>query len=307
MNVARQLFEQTTTIADVEALAKHESEALYVDFKDLSEVRPNKPEAVRNKLREILGKAVSGFANAQGGVLFFGVKEPTTKEGETQRSVVLIPSASEFEQQVNEQLSRVASFTVDGCETKVIGDNDGGVVLVYVPEGQARPHRNTVSGKYHRRSGDSFVLMEHYEVVEMLTAAKAPQLEPRLNLRAHAKTPDGKRTEAFVIDVMAHWVRVVFQVERGDNGKNWESSKGGTEATVLYPGDVVQGSFGRFNGKAQDFGGGSFEHELNGTLEVAAKDMPTKRFKFSLEYPCQISDANEQGNDGDLLLAPNDS
>ena len=93
---------------------------------------------------------------------------------------------------------------MDGCETKVIGNDDGGVVVVYVPEGQARPHRNTVSGKYHRRTGDSFVLMEHYEVVEMLTAVKAPQLTAKLILSAHEKTADGNGTKIFLVDV-ASW------------------------------------------------------------------------------------------------------
>ena len=45
MNVARQLFDKTTTIADVEALAKHESEALYLDFKDLSELTSEHPRS----------------------------------------------------------------------------------------------------------------------------------------------------------------------------------------------------------------------------------------------------------------------
>ena len=51
-------------------------------------------------------------------------------------------------------------------------------------------------------------------------------------------------------------------------------------------------------------GNRGFEHELTGTLEVAAKGMPTQRFCFCLENPCQISDADKRGTEGELVLTP---
>jgi len=170
---SKQLFDQLCDVPDIHALvSRQEAERLHLDFKQ---------EPKQEDLQKIVGKAVTGFANADGGVLVFGVAE---------RSGILedrpLADATDFEQHLNTMFSRCVAFPVEGVVTRAILKVPGphGYVVVHVPASDLAPHRSQVDKQYYRRVGESFVPMEHYEIAD----AFGRRHLPRLTLVALAKT-----------------------------------------------------------------------------------------------------------------------
>ncbi len=73
-DTARQIYEGTNAPEDVQRLADDEEERLHLDFKE----RTTKGRLLKDKdALKYLAKALSGFSNADGGVLVLGVKDKT--------------------------------------------------------------------------------------------------------------------------------------------------------------------------------------------------------------------------------------
>jgi hypothetical protein len=137
----------------VRLIDEAEAERLHLDFKR----RPQPGD-----LRKVLGKALSGFANSDGGVLVFGVREQNGAWGADP-----IADLAAFESQVNELLARAVSYPVPGVQTKrVPASETSGYLAVLVPQSDLAPHQAVDTKHYHRRHGDSFPPMEHYEVAD---------------------------------------------------------------------------------------------------------------------------------------------
>lgn len=166
-NVAQTIYRQISTEDDIQRLlADAEAEKLHLDFKE----KRDSPD-----FKKILAKAVSGFANADGGVIIWGVAE---SGGE--RQLAPFTGLASFEQAVNEQVARVVSFPVEGVDTKRVSSSgaDSGYLLVLVPASDLAPHRSNVASSkhYYRRVGDSFLPMEHYEIADAFGRRRRPYL-----------------------------------------------------------------------------------------------------------------------------------
>ena len=83
-------------------------------------------------------------------------------------------------------LSRLNALTgeavtplVDGVKHKSISiDDNKGFALTFVPESQTTPHMAKCGhNKYFKRSGDSFYLMEHFDLADMLGKRRRPNLQ----------------------------------------------------------------------------------------------------------------------------------
>lgn len=176
---ARAIFNAVNTEQDVERLIKDQIEDLYVDYK--AKQNPTVPTVDKN-FQEVLSKAISGFANADGGVVVLGVDAPQDKAP----TLKLISPINDFEQEVNSYIPRSTSFPVAGVETKKIlfQGQSGGVILVYVPKSDFAPHRSMKDSRYYQRIGDSSMPMEHYQVADMF----GRRYQPRLTLYVEASS-----------------------------------------------------------------------------------------------------------------------
>jgi hypothetical protein len=128
-----------------------------------------------------LAEALSGFANADGGVLIYGLVakggDRTTPDVVT--SVEPISNASKLESDLLGLVGQVVQPPVENVNVisrEFVKIPGSGFVLVYVPSSPGGPHRSLRDREYYRRHGSGFFRMEHYELEEMFGRRMRPEL-----------------------------------------------------------------------------------------------------------------------------------
>ena len=180
---AKEIYTKLNAEADIQNLIQGQVENLYVDFKTKFD---HSVKDVDPELQKVLSKAISGFANADGGVIVLGVDAPQNQTP----TLKPINHHVEFEQEVNSYISRATSFAVQGVEVKSfsVSNPSGGIVIVYVPKSDLAPHCSLKDKKYYQRVGDSFIPMEHYQLADMFGKRHQPVLFPNVFLTGDINT-----------------------------------------------------------------------------------------------------------------------
>lgn len=138
-----------------------------------------------------VARAVSGFANTEGGVLIWGIEDRTLKPRP-------IADAERFAQALVDFAKLATAPTVVGLDAGVLpADEPGyGFVALYIPESELPPHRVVVSCKdgnandaggtikdlkikdhYFFRTADSFIVASHIHLEFLFKRRPAPHLE----------------------------------------------------------------------------------------------------------------------------------
>jgi len=148
-------------------------EDLHLDFKRLNEPNMDRDD------RKNLAKALSGFANSDGGIIVWGIDARPNSEG-IDGACAIIPI-----QPLQLTISRLNEFTgshvnpfVDGVIHKpVITKNDSGFAVTLIPSSDSTPHvAKGGEDRYYKRSGDRFTKMEHFEIEDMFGRRPRPIL-----------------------------------------------------------------------------------------------------------------------------------
>jgi len=164
----------------VEALPSTESyETTYIDFK-LSESADGQ---LRKSDRKNLSKALSGFANSDGGLIVWGIDAEPDEDGyDKVIAVHPIRNLHRFVSTLNSVEPQSVSPLVPGVQhipIASLANSDVGIAITVVPSSDATPHMAT--GKdlhcYFRRSGSSFMPMQHHEVADLFGRRPHPELE----------------------------------------------------------------------------------------------------------------------------------
>jgi hypothetical protein len=187
MDRARELFERLEVggLAALERLlVEEEPENLFLDYKR-SATAPGDPGLHRND-RENLSKALSGFANSEGGLLIWGVD--ARREAATQREVTNkapVAQAAGFRTLVEGALSGESIPALSNTRVLHIleGAGPAGYVAVLIPRSLIGPIRATRSDRYHLRSGSSFGIVPHGVLAGMFGRSPQPIIQP--NFVAH--------------------------------------------------------------------------------------------------------------------------
>jgi hypothetical protein len=172
-STASSFMESLGQVGDVEALID-QPETLYFDAKTL------KSEALTaDSDRNSLAKQVSGFANADGGVVIYGLSASRDTSG---RDLVnALQPLSDVKLVASKILGLIGQFLqppVEGIRVETRARIDGkGYVLVFVPPSDSGPHRSSRNREYYRRHGSATLPMEHYEIEEAFGRRRRPQLE----------------------------------------------------------------------------------------------------------------------------------
>ncbi len=206
----KELFEIFDEQMIREQIEEKTGEYLHMDFKvamtsDLS----------HKSDKQNFSKALSGFANAEGGLIIWGVK--TTKEDgvEIPDDINPIQDLRKFEAKLNEYTSQWVSPPVAGVRHKKIeipeGSNKGCAVSL-IPESDSGPHMSTCKDekRYYRRSGDSFKVMEHNEIADMFGRRPHPKLS--LHHRIVEARTGGVHNQVYIE------YQVVFGIENTGRG-----------------------------------------------------------------------------------------
>jgi hypothetical protein len=180
MDPARNLYAQLNTAEDILAL-KGKEEDLFLEVKQAAA-----PMSEDDKIH--LSEALSGFANSAGGVVIFGLVAKKDRQGDVISKPHPIKNLDLFVPEVQSLIGKAVVPLVDGVLVKVIryADNPSyGFVVILIPESDRGPHRAMLKGthkQYYKRSGDSFYVMEHFDLADMFGKRRKPDLRFRWRL-----------------------------------------------------------------------------------------------------------------------------
>ncbi len=210
MDRASELFErlQADGLAALKRiLDEEEPESLFLDYKKSATRQEDR--ALARSDRENLSKALSGFANSEGGLLIWGVD--ARREPNGQREVLekaALPDAIAFRTLIEGAISGVTIPALSGVRVLHILEEGAGTgfVIVHVPKSLIGPIRSVATDKYHLRSGSSFGSVPHGVLAGMF--GQSPQPVIKHNLIAHSAQLNERRDQ----------VSIAFAVSAGNFG-----------------------------------------------------------------------------------------
>jgi len=153
-----------------------QEENLHLDFKTVADADVGRDD------RRNLAIALSGFANSEGGLIVWGVDARANEDGiDCVCGMLEIKSLSTFLSKLNEYTSQLVSPIVDGVlHRKIPSSEDRGFAVTLIPESVTGPHMaKGQEYRYYKRSGSSFMRMEHFELEDMFGRRKKPRLRVR--------------------------------------------------------------------------------------------------------------------------------
>jgi hypothetical protein len=164
-NTALRSFFNSLTAQKIVTMKGHQQEHHALEFKQVM-------APLSDKDKENFGRSVSGFANAGGGVIIWGVD--ARPDGEGVDRVTNTPGVTKPEL-VRSQLSDLTGLAVapvvPGVEHRVIrGRRNPSFVASLIPESDGGPHMCMLGGstfRYYIRSTGSFTPMQHVQVADM--------------------------------------------------------------------------------------------------------------------------------------------
>jgi hypothetical protein len=196
MNAPRAIYDGIADVQDILAL-KGKEEDLFLEVK-----RATVPMSQDDK--ENLAIALSGFANSAGGVLIFGLV--AAKKGgdgaDVIEKVAPLNDLDRFLPEVQSLIGKAVVPLVEGVEVKSVRyrtDHRRGFAVILVPESDRGPHRAMLKGtcrQYYKRSGDSFYVMEHFDLADMFGRRRRPELRFYWrvgHVSRHGSTPGERR------------------------------------------------------------------------------------------------------------------
>lgn len=140
-----------------------------------------------NADKKNLGTELSGFSNADGGLVIFGVK--TKKKGHVDVASELRPitEIDRFKSEVDgrlDELIRPANPAINVHIIRCEDDLDRGYLLVEIGKSDNRPHMSMAPdhAKYFRRSFDRTLVMDHTLIRDLIMAPKEAVLVPDIRV-----------------------------------------------------------------------------------------------------------------------------
>lgn len=177
------------------------SEDVWLDFKEASS-----PTGKFDKDdRKNYSKALSGFANEDGGIIVWGIKCKRNQLGEdVATELKLVPNVKAFLSELNTLANQATDPPLGGIQNKSIltyNKNNSGFIVTYVPRGVDCPYKATMDGHvFYGRSGSGFYLLATHQIRRLMMLTSNPDLdvEYRFMKAGQSGGPNGDR---FNVDV----------------------------------------------------------------------------------------------------------
>src|SRR3990172_481244 len=185
------LFESLLSEADLDAMVQdRREEDLHLEFKQKEDRRHGD---LGDGDKKAFSKAMAGFANADGGVLVFGIETARSQDG-VDRAVSLKPITDHhrFRSRLLDSILNTTQPVVDDVKVEAIDSTSSpgsGFVKCLIPQSVKPPHRAILADHhYWRRVSTGHRRMEHYELEDVFGRRLRPSLKLMLELRPR---PDG--------------------------------------------------------------------------------------------------------------------
>ena len=171
-NTAEKLYDSFTSISDIQRLIDEgETENQYLECKS-----PSAPFMDRG-LKQELAKEISGFANAGGGVILWGVS--TTNHVHTKLDTLTqieeLGSVKSFKKQIDLAVLTVVEPQIISCRSKILSKNSTdtrGIIVTYIPPTPGDPIRNSGDQEFSIRVGPNCSAMP-YETIKRMFSGSA--------------------------------------------------------------------------------------------------------------------------------------
>jgi hypothetical protein len=192
-------FDAIEVAAVREWITSRRQEDLHLDFKQLRD----SPEVTKDD-RKNLAKAISGFANSDGGVIAWGVDARPDDTGiDAASGLVPLRSGKSILSKLLALTGQAATPIVDGVEHRLLTlGPDESLVLTLVPTSDGGPHMAGLGERrYYKRSGSAFYVMEHFDIADMFGRRRRPELRLVLSPSVTARNsgPGGRSVELQIL------------------------------------------------------------------------------------------------------------
>jgi hypothetical protein len=172
------------SLSDIEEFVKEgREEDLHLDFKLVTD-----SELKKRDDRRTFAVSASGFANSDGGLIIWGIDARRNADGID--CAVEAPGVNGLKKLLSKLIEYTGSVinpTLVGIDHRAIPsdyDADHGFVVTLVPVSDSGPHMAKLGeNRYYKRSGGSFVVMEHFEIADMFGRRPQPHLSLSYGIR----------------------------------------------------------------------------------------------------------------------------
>lgn len=156
-------------------IIERQSGELFLDFKRSS----NNGSGTRlyDRDRDNLAKAISGFANSEGGVIVWGVDcRPNQELGDVAAAKTGIENPRRFKSWLENATSGLTLPRHPGVRQVVVGavDDQLGFVAKYIPKSHMAPHQCLRPPQYYMRTGSNFEPVPHGVLAGMFGRSPQP-------------------------------------------------------------------------------------------------------------------------------------
>ena len=182
-------------------IAERYQESIHVEFK--KKKNRSTPELDVSDARQF-SRALSGFANSDGGVLVWGIATDAEE-----RAVALDPIAvvAEFQSRLKKSLLNATQPVVDGVLIDVVQSSTelaAGYVKCLIPPSDKVPHRGMLAEReYYKRSTEGFYRLEHFDLEDMFGRRPIPLLQLKTRMKATGSSGGGGNTRYRSLLVLA--------------------------------------------------------------------------------------------------------
>lgn len=162
--------------------AEKTEETLHLEFK----AKDRESASMSDKDWGAIAQALSAFANSDGGVYVLGVHaiNPGKNLPDEVRSIIPLPNLGSFRGAVQRRIYELTDPPIAGVVVESVEDPDApgfGIVVIYVPQSEAMPHRAIVGAaaireRYYMRSTASTIPMHHALLAEKFGRRPMAQL-----------------------------------------------------------------------------------------------------------------------------------
>ncbi|HEY4129401.1 MAG TPA: ATP-binding protein [Gemmatimonadaceae bacterium] len=170
------LFDSLDATRIAEYIRTQQEEHLLLDFKTAS-----RSDLSGSDDRKNFAKALSGFANSDGGLIVWGVDARKLKPdgpdcATAEKEIDNLPL---FVSRLNEFTGSFVRPLVEGVRHRAVPTvGSSGFAITIVPESDTGPHMALGGeGRYYKRSGSSFYPMEHFDIEDMFGRRRKPRLD----------------------------------------------------------------------------------------------------------------------------------
>jgi len=168
------LFETLDRQAMEDFVHEKEQENLHLEFKTVGSA------SMKREDRENFAKALSGFSNANGGLVVWGIDAPRNDaQVNCAKDSKPIDGVSRFLSKLESLTGQFVDPQVRGVRHRVVYVDekaDKGFAVSLIPESETGPHMSALDSRYWVRSGDSFYRMTHSQVSDRFFRKRKPRL-----------------------------------------------------------------------------------------------------------------------------------